>query len=705
MARGWVRLLPLVLTLLLASSAGAVPPGRAFDEDQAAAVGLQRAALELGAGVDQVTVTSEGVVHPWGVEPGFYVATYLAGESYTAIWVDLSTLEPYDRDGLLAVTAEARAQLGKYSPAVRAALDAMKDGETTTVAVGFVSDWRERALAEYDTLRTGITVLDGMPDSGDDALNKVALAHLRSLRMEQLAADAAAPRAAAEAAGLKVEYVSRFLPMMWVTGTREHIEMLMRDESLLYALGSYPTSLAMAWAYPTDRADYAFDGGYKGSGASIAVVEYNNVDWGHSDFAGLVQPDDRKSLSTGMCCQVDPTKQHPKWVMGAIAGQSAGHRGIAPKAFFISSSTGGAENPNEAQDYRVIEAVENAVDYAPHPADVINLSLVQDTGQNGGPSGDGAQALKAYLDQLANVEGVSIAAAGGNNYVQQSPYLDERQCQNNGHKVLSPGSAWNVLAAGNLDDHDTDDWVDQEIFYYGGNPGFCWEDPARNDDDPDDRIKPELAAPGVDVSTAGVNATGVSIATPQVAGTMAVLIGMKPARLRGWPQVTRAIIIAATKFHDTPGGTLDDEGYGSLNVKRAVQIAEENGYGKFGRLTFSSPQSHTPFSAPPSQYVDLTPGAGTVRFTIAWNSHGFYSSSGGTASTHSDERKSIFQCIVRNKGTGTLIEQSTRIAPNLKNCSWEAQSGVTYRVEIKPTPSGWSDTLPSETVGWAFAAE
>lgn len=149
--------------------------------------------------------------------------------------------------------------------------------------------------------------------------------------------------------------------------------------------------------------------------------------------------------------------------MGAIAGQRAARPGVAPGAIFISSATGGATGPSESQDYRVIDAIETAVIYAPY-ADVINLSTVQDTGQNGNISGDGAQALEAYVDQLVDLDLRHVVASGGND---DDGAGGISQCNNDGDRVQSPGSAYNAMTVGGYNDKNTPGISDDVIWYDG----------------------------------------------------------------------------------------------------------------------------------------------------------------------------------------------------------------------------------------------
>ena len=210
---------------------------------------------------------------------------------------------------------------------------------------------------------------------------------------------------------------------------------------------------------------------------------------------------------------IDPG-DHPTRVMGTIASQTSGERGIAPDAFFISSSTGGGTS-SEARDFRVLQAIDTAVDPALGNADVVNLSIVQDT-----PAG--ASALTAYVDELARSGlGVHFTTAGGN-----SDQCDTTSGMEVLNRIRPPGDAWNSITVGGIDDKNTASWSGDTVWNH------CYLDP------PGRTFKPEMSAPAVSIGAAGLDprfGNGVSFANPQVAGAFGQLIGQKPTELRDWP--------------------------------------------------------------------------------------------------------------------------------------------------------------------------
>lgn len=703
MKRPAVRVVAILFSLAIVTHASAVEVAPATEE-LARALALAAATQDLSVESAAVIITSEGTIQPWGIKPGFFVGSYATSAgSKTAEWVDLSSLAVYDRAQFWAATEDARAKLGKFSPDVRQMLDELDADESATVAVTFVSDWQDAAIELLHAAEPDVRLSDGRPDTGDDKLNQEVANQMRGYRKAELAIDRAGPMALIKNLGLTVEYAGDFVPMIWVTGTREQVEELTSSTLIVNTMASYKTELS-SWSdvYDNIQAGDAFAAGHKGGGATVAVVEYNNVKWDIPTLDDIPAGDYDNIVQGGGSPHNDG---HPTWVMAAIANRTSGLKGVAPRSFFISSSTNGSTSFGcQSCDYNIIAAVERAVDHSPS-ADVINLSIVADSGQNGA-SGDGAQSMKAYLDNLVGAENIHVAASGGDDFV------GFRQCSNTNSpkRVQVPGSAWNVLSAG-ITDINGSGWADDEIFFESpsdGDPGFCYGDPPGNSGDPITRVKPDIAAPGYqagfpDSYLQGYSA-GTSITSPQIAGTMAVLIGENPTALRAWPEVVRAVIVASSDVHQTSQSHDENEyeGWGTLSVKWATRIVErEVGRGDFGRRQFVATGQYPHFGIPNSLYQNLRADYNRARFVITWNSHGIYSGTGcDDPSTCSDIRMTDFDIHVTNAATGAFVKDCAYEASNYEVCSWASTPGTTYHIVMDPVE--WNRLQPAETVGWAF---
>jgi hypothetical protein len=490
--------------------------------------------------------------------------------------------------------------------------------------------------------------------------------------------------ARAEALGMTVEYAAAFAPIVYVTGTAEAIRQLAEEPAVFRIMVSSATATTMASAGPTDQANWSDANGYRGAGARIAVVEYHNVDWSAADLR-TIPSDRRASYSTG---SIAPGS-HPTLVMGTIASQTAGRRGVAPDAFFISSSTGGGSS-GVTRDFKILQAIDTAVDRG--NADVVNLSIVQDTAA-------GASALTAYVDELARI-GVHLTTSGGNR-----DHCDSDSGIEVLDQVRPPGDAWNSITTGGIDDKDTNGWSDDTVWNH------CYKDP------PGGTFKPEMSAPAVSIAVAGQRADGVSFANPQVAGALGQLIGQKPTELRDEPVKTKAILLAASMVHRTayPGQVdaplHDREGLGSLTTKWANLVADRrlsNGYplGNFGAWTANGVWMGDCYRTPaPTTLSVSTGGSRKVRFVITWQSHGFYdegSNGFGTDDAYLDRRRSDIDLRVYDVN-GTWVDGSASVNWTTEWVEWtyDAARGP-YRVEIRPY--SWGCDLAREKIGWAWVA-
>jgi hypothetical protein len=353
---------------------------------------------------------------------------------------------------------------------------------------------------------------------------------------------------------------------------------------------------AMSVAGDTIEANWTGGEGDRGDGARVAVVEYHNVHRS-GDMSGTVV---KSHSTTGTLAYAGGgTFDHPTWVAGAIAGQSRTYRGVAPSASIISSGTGGYR-ASLTYDRRIIAAVDWALSPEGGDADIVNTSLVQDTAT-------GAEEARRYFDSIADDEGrLAISATG--NYVNFNSW-----------RVGSPGTGYNVLTVGGINDRGTRSRGDDRIWYVPGSNGSNWFDrPGDPWNSHGDYNKPNLVAPAVGVRTAnGLSATGTSVATPIVSGVAAQLIARRPV-LAAWPEGARAVLMAgAIRRVRMPDGSrnMDHEGVGMTSAYWTNLIANA-GDGTFGgyRLGSMLAGDHV------TQKISVR-GGDRLRVALAWNSH------------------------------------------------------------------------------------
>ncbi|MFJ8692783.1 S8 family peptidase [Streptomyces roseolilacinus] len=290
---------------------------------------------------------------------------------------------------------------------------------------------------------------------------------------------------------------------------------------------------------PQTGAPKAWADGYDGTGVRIAVLD-TGVDATHPDLAGQVVAERNFSSAA----DAEDRQGHGTHVASIAAGTGAksggAHRGVAPGARLLSGKV--LDDDGFGSDSQVLAGIEWAVAQG---ADVVNLSL-------GGTDTPELDPLEAAVNQISADTGVLFAVAAGNSGSGAST-------------VESPGSAEAALTVGAVDDS-------------GALADFSSRGPRTGDGG----VKPDVTAPGVDVTAAAapgsvladrhgqgpdgyLTLSGTSMATPHVAGAAAIL-------KQRHPQWTYAELKGALtgSAEEGPYGLLDG-GTGRIRVDAALR--------------------------------------------------------------------------------------------------------------------------------------
>lgn len=591
----------IALTLLAAAVAaggGLVMPRAALAAGPADAARAHLAATEGGAAADWVLVYER-------------TATGIDGSAtWVGKFVDPASGELHivyrDSEGTLGGPELLRA---RNAAAVAALTEVQAKGDDPLVAAVAASPPEERlpiavwldadpapAVAAVRSRHPELTWLGERPVVPDLATLRAVRAELDAARASVYASAQAAFASRVATLGGSVAYASTSAPLVFVDLPAGSVAAL-AGEPRVASLGLETTwAPAMNTAGRTVEADWTSGGGDQGSGVRVAVVEYHNVRTG-GDLSGRVVAS--RSTTGSLAYAGGGTFDHPTWVAGAIAGQNATYRGVAPGALIVSSGTGGW-NPSLSTDRAIVAAADWAIAASGGDADIVNTSLVQDTST-------GAEEARRYFDAITYEAGrLAVSAAG--NYANGI-----------GWQVGSPGTGYNVVTVGGTDDRGTASRGDDRIWYVPGSNGSNFLDPpgaAWNSHG--DFNKPNLSAPAVNVRTAnGLTATGTSVATPMVAGIAAQLIARSPT-LGAWPEPVRAILMASA-VHRTPmpDGSInvDHEGAGSASALWANRIIGQAD-GTYGGMTFGTMVA----GERPSVSMSVTAGQ-RVRVALSWSSH------------------------------------------------------------------------------------
>ncbi|WP_332758061.1 S8 family peptidase [Streptomyces sp. MT206] len=251
-------------------------------------------------------------------------------------------------------------------------------------------------------------------------------------------------------------------------------------------------------------ADKAWAAGYDGAGVKIAVLD-TGVDATHADLAGQVVAEQNFSTAADARDHFGHGTHVASIAAGTGARSAGAFRGVAPGAKLLNGKV--LDDNGSGDDSGILAGMEWAVAQG---ADIVNLSL-------GGPDTAQVDPLEAAVGKLSADKGVLFAIAAGNSG------------RGGPGTVNSPGSADAALTVGAVDDADA-------------LADFSSTGPRTGDG----AVKPDVTAPGVDITAAAapgsvidretgqnppgyLTISGTSMATPHVAGAAALLKQQHPA--------------------------------------------------------------------------------------------------------------------------------------------------------------------------------
>lgn len=343
------------------------------------------------------------------------------------------------------------------------------------------------------------------------------------------------------------------LPALAVRATAAQIRTLAGHPAVAHAELDGPVSLNLSGARHWTGADRAFaDYGVTGDGdgdptsystrdIAICVVD-TGVDPLHADLGSGKVVYWRDWIS-GRSTPYDD-HGHGTHVSAIAAGTGTGdpaYRGVAPGAALVVERVIAADGRGSLSD--VIAGIDDCISRrSAHNIRVINLSVGADY------TTDGTDAASRMVD-AATGKGLAVVVAAGNDGPTPGT-------------VNTPATARTAIAVGALADPSEQ--------------GFYLADFSSRGPTPDGRIKPDLAAPGVAITSARAGSRtgyvtwdGTSMASPFVAGVVALMLDANPALT---PQAVGRILRQTAFDYGTPG---QDPyfGAGRIDVYDGVRVA------------------------------------------------------------------------------------------------------------------------------------
>ncbi|WP_266586675.1 S8 family serine peptidase [Streptomyces sp. NBC_00365] len=287
---------------------------------------------------------------------------------------------------------------------------------------------------------------------------------------------------------------------------------------------------------PQIGAPEVWKSGYDGKGVDVAVLD-TGVDTGHPDLAGKIA--ETQSFVPGETVQ--DGFGHGTHVASTIVGSGAAsggrYKGVAPGAELRVGKV--LDNTGHGQDSWIIAGMEWA---AKSGAKIVSMSL-------GGDATGPSDILSETVDELSASTGTLFVIAAGNSGPAEQT-------------VGTPGIADSALTVGAVDKSDK-------------LASFSSRGPRVGDS----AIKPEITAPGVNITAARAAGTtmgtpvddyyttssGTSMATPHVAGAAALVAQAHP----DWTgqQIKQAL---ATTAKTMPDAGVFEQGDGRVDAVRAV---------------------------------------------------------------------------------------------------------------------------------------
>lgn len=278
--------------------------------------------------------------------------------------------------------------------------------------------------------------------------------------------------------------------------TPQAIEALSNNPNVVYITLDNKKEALLNYGSPTINAPTAWSAGYTGTGVTVAVLD-TGIDASHPALSGRVVSwyDTVNGQSTAY-----DDHGHGTHCAGIVGSHDSYYKGVAPSCDLMGVKVLDAQGSGYDSD--IIAGIEWAVN---NGADVISMSL------------GGRAFTSPDLDPvcIACVEawnaGVVVVVAAGNSGPRP-------------RSIDSPGIEPTIITVAAADDKNTIDWTDDDIAQ------FSSRGPTKYGD-----AKPDVAAPGVaiyscEANTGGwVSKSGTSMATPHVAGAVALILEAKPS--------------------------------------------------------------------------------------------------------------------------------------------------------------------------------
>lgn len=351
-----------------------------------------------------------------------------------------------------------------------------------------------------------------------------------------------------------------------------------------------------------------------GTGVKIGLIE-----------SGCPKKDNNELKSSDITNLSSNTTDHATMTSAIIAGSN----GIAPKAKIFSIARGSNLYGN----------IETLLD---KNVNLISMSNGSDSGNYGN--------IPKWIDHVVAQHNVSFIASAGNSGI-------------NGN-VCDSGMGYNAIAVGAIDDKNTSTLSDDVIASYTSRVSNA-------------ATKPEIYAPGSNITVAGMTNSGTSFSCPMVSGMAALLIDAFPMCGR-LPSLLKATLIASGRnlnngSYDNVSSITSNIGAGVVRATTAYQALKDNNidYGWLGKGYSSWNQTITPKKT------------GVCRFCLVWiKDNKFADGSNHSDYTNITDDTFINLDVKVSDKNNRVIASGNATNNTFELCQFTAVANETYTVNI-----------------------
>lgn len=595
---------------------------------------LEAASEELGVPVTSLEIINEGTLHLQYLDQDFPTAKVrdLKTDMIYAVTLD-SKGQRVQKDSLLAQDLDIKkARYGKFEPGLHSLLQTLNPSDTVEVTLWMVApdDPLERPTPEEIETKGEALIESIMEERAQQ--KKSRLAALQQPLLKQL-----------QAMNAEIRDVNGLAPIISARLSRNQIEAIANRPDVEGVYLSRENRPMLDTSVPTVTAPAVWSRGFTGLNRSIAIIEQGGIEYVSSPGIGL-----RVTNRLGTCNEAD--NYHSTQVAGVAVSNDITYRGVAYDAYLLGADTCDPSYSDSSLQAATTWARDNG-------GKIHNNSWGDNT--DGYPSN-----MSRFHDTVVRDWGVTVVDAAGN-------------CVG-GCQVIAPALAYNVIAVGSFFDRNTPTWDDP----WNEDRMSSWSSYENPSSGHGDREKPEVAAPGEEITTSYpygfYTNSGTSFSAPHVAGGAALIMQRMGDNFRTrdrvisqyWPEGVKAILMA-TAVHNLEGASRlsDFDGTGGISLDHADVVASSGNHAirpLRGGIWFPVGSSiNYSFAATAGQ---------VVRAVIAWDSSSNYS--------YYDNQPSVDLDLFVYRPSGSEVARSVSWDNTYEIVEFAAPETGTYRLQV-----------------------